>query len=118
MAMQESPLPEMVLLRTMAWSLERWSMMPALRLSYTTLFWMETSLHRLEAMIPWLPGYHKTTRIRNSELEITSKARPVATNWSTKHTTEQHPATATCSSVLTTYDSAAHRFRKPRCCES
>ncbi len=55
MATQESPFREMVLLRTMVWSLERWSMMPALSLSYTMLFWMETSLHLLEAMIPWLP---------------------------------------------------------------
>ena len=55
MAMQASPLPEMVLFRTMALSLDRWSMMPALRLSMTTLFWMLTSLHRLEAIMPWSP---------------------------------------------------------------
>lgn len=55
MAMQALPEPVTVLFLMIPASEERWSMMPCSLLSYTTLFWMDTSLHLFEAMMPWLP---------------------------------------------------------------
>lgn len=48
--------------------------MPAFKLSYTTLFWMLTSLHRLDAIIPWSPVVVVSVDVRVVVVAVVSAA--------------------------------------------